>query len=236
MNTLIIRDDQSLKIAWTPEAKRLREMALDEASLIGSVATPAQQDAAVAAQIALRALINDVEKARVACKDPVLNFGRMIDQSARSFCRPLSDELERVSVKVRDYVAAEETRRRAAEALRLADLAEIERRKFEQLAQAKTVEEVDAIHERIHAEVAESSVPVAAPPRAKGQVVREDWEISVVDIWALAKAHPSCVNIEPRLIEIKLLLNAGVRPPGVEAKKVQTSGVRIGRRETLEIV
>ena len=235
MNALIIRDDANLKVAWTAEAKRLREGALDEASLIGNVTTPAHQDAAVAAQIAIRALINDVEKARVACKDPVLTFGRLIDQLARSFCRPLSEELERISMKVRDYVAAEETRRRAAEALRLADLADIERRKFEQLAQAKTVEEVDVIHERIHAEAAAASVPVAAPPRAKGQVVREDWEISVTDIWSLAKAHPSCVHIEPRLVEIKLLLSAGVHPPGVVAKRVQTSGVRIGRRETLEI-
>jgi hypothetical protein len=229
LTALIRRNDAALSVTWTEEAARLRDEALDLASLIGIVSTPEQQEAAVQAQIAIKTVLKDCEDARVACKQPVLEFGRTIDAQAKAFTVPLNKELERVSAQVRDYVAVQEQQRRAQEALQLAELEAIERKRQEELAKANTIEEIDKIQHRINDEVKDASVPLVVV-RAEGQVVREDWEITVTDIWALAKAHPNCVQMEVRRSEVKTLLNAGVRPPGIEAKRVQNSGVRVGRR------
>lgn len=226
---LIVRDDSRLQVQWTAEAERLRNEALDLSSIVGSVTTQEQQEVAVRSQIALKTILGDCEKARKACKDPVLQFGRNIDGAAKQFCAPLEAELDRVSSHVRDYVAVQESRRRAAEALRLKELADIDRRKNEELAKALTVEEVDKIHERSNAE-AQAAPPPLVVVRATNQIVREDWSIEILDIWALARARPECVLIEPYLSKIKELLNAGVRPPGVVATRMQTSTVRIAQR------
>ena len=197
--------------------------------MVETVANPAEQADAVEAQIAIKTLLKACEDARKDCKDPVLAFGRKIDGQAKEFCKPLEAELERISAKVRDYVAAQETRRRAEEALRLKELDELGRRTQEMLAKAQTIEEVDRIQERMNEEVRQASVPIE-PVRAPGQIVREDWEITILDIGALWKAHPNCVRMEALLLPIKELLNAGLTPPGISARKVVNSTVRVGRR------
>ena len=232
---LITRDDSRLSVSWTAEAQRLKDEALVLSSVIGRVTNVDEQAEAVAAQRALKAVLNDCEKARVACKDPVLHFGRVIDATAKKFCEDLHAEMERISAAVRDFVNVQEQQRRAAEALRLKELADIERRKQEELAKAQTVEQIDAVQEKFNEEAKVAQVPLQVV-RAEGQVVREDWEVNVVDIWALAKADPECITITPRLSTIKQRLNAGVRLPGVEAVRVKSSTVRVaGQREPLRI-
>lgn len=226
---VMVREDGRLQVSWTAEAVRLRDEALALGATIEAVTSPEEQEAAVKAQIAIKAVRNTCEKARKECKEPVIEFSRTIDGSAKSFDAPLSSEELRIARLVGDYVTLQEQKARAQEALRLAELDAIERRRQEELAKAQSHDEIDAIQERINDEVKAASVPLVVV-RAEGQVVREDWEITVTDIWALAKAHPNCVQMEVRRSEVKTLLNAGVRPPGIEAKRVQNSGVRVGRR------
>jgi len=57
----------------------------------------------------------------------------------------------------------------------------------------------------------------------------------VTDVWLLAKSHPGCVKIEPRISEIKSLLNNGVKVAGVNAVRIQKSGVRLKAVKTVEI-
>lgn len=64
---------------------------------------------------------------------------------------------------------------------------------------------------------------------------RHDWEVTVTDVWLLAKSHPGCVKIEPRISEIKSLLNNGVKVAGVNAVRIQKSGVRLKAVKTVEI-
>ncbi len=84
-------------------------------------------------------------------------------------------------------------------------------------------EDRDQHLERANQEIA--ALPVAAPIRAEGQRVREEWNVTVTDIWMLARVHPGCVKIEPRLSEIKELLDAGVKVAGILAKKEIKAGV-----------
>jgi hypothetical protein len=53
----------------------------------------------------------------------------------------------------------------------------------------------------------------------------------VSDIWTLARAHPGCVEIKPRLFEIRQLLDAGAKVAGVTANKITKVSVRsVGAR------
>jgi hypothetical protein len=61
-------------------------------------------------------------------------------------------------------------------------------------------------------------------------------EIQEIREWELAKARPDLVRrIEFDLIEIKRLLNTGVKLPGVIAKPVVKSSVRAGRAEIVNV-
>ncbi len=107
--------------------------------------------------------------------------------------------------------------------------AEINRQRA--LSEAASHAELDRInksHSDAMAAIAER--PKYEPVRAAGQRVQEDWEITVSDIWLLAKAHPSCVRIEPLPGEIKTLIKAGVKVAGVVAKPIVKAGVSRGRQ------
>lgn len=214
-------------IAFTQEAEQAKDIALSTAALIARVSTAAEQEQAVVAQTELRRVINLVENARKAAKAPVLEYGRTIDTTAKHFVADLESEERRVATLVGNFQQLELSRARALEALRVKELNEIERKRQEALSTAKSHDEHDEINERANQEAA--ALPVVQPAKAQGQLVREDWEIEVFDVWALARAHPMCVKVEPRRSEIRQLLDAGITPAGVKAKKVVASSVRIGR-------
>ena len=129
--------------------------------------------------------------------------------------------------------AAEQKRLRDiadAKAREEADRAAVELKRQQELAQARTHEELDAAQERAsNAQAAIANAPTAAPVRAEGQRVTTDWTIEVTDSWLLARAHPTCVDIVPKLNEIKSLLNVGVDVKGVRATKGLKSTVAAKR-------
>jgi hypothetical protein len=226
---LILRDDTARSIAFTSHADSAREDALSHAALIGTVSNPAQQAEAVAAQQKIKSLRNDVEKARKAAKDPVLQFGRLIDDSAAQFDQPLREEELRISKLIGDYVTHEEQKARAAEAAQRKELDELERKKQAALAEAVNHDEADKIQAQYNAEAA-AVAPPPAPPRAKGQVVRQDYDVEVFDIHALYRSHPNLVTLTPRLEDIKALAKLGQKIAGVRATQVTKSTVRAGRQ------
>lgn len=106
-------------------------------------------------------------------------------------------------------------------------------RKQRELQAAQQVEAA-----RIAAEAAARQQAVKipdAPVKADGQSVRTDWEITITDIHALYRAHPNAVKMEPRLSEIRQLLDMGVKVHGVRAEKVIKSGVRVGKERTIDV-
>lgn len=235
MNDIVIfeRNDAALSILPSGEAIALKSAALDVAAPITRVDNAEENEAAVKAQIALNDITRAIETARKKVKEPVLEFGRKIDRTARAFAKELEDELLRVSRLIGDYAALENARSRASEALRNAELSEIEIERQHELAGATSHEERDEINERYDRQAA--STQAEAPTRAKGQIVRTDWEIEVTNAHLLAKCHPNCVNITPRLSDIKELLNLGVDVKGIKAEKVTVAGVRATTNKMIEV-
>lgn len=225
MTALISRDDRTLAITFTSTAEQLRTEALEFAALIGRVSDPIENQKAVEAQIALKGQINLVEDARVACKGPVLDFGRKIDNAVKEYKAPMEAELIRVSRLVGDYQQLQIAKAKAEEAARVQAQNEIDRRAQEQIAKATSHEEIEKIQERRCEEAA--ALPVVAQVRAKGQVVSEEIDYEVTDIWLLARSHPTCVTVTDRRSEVKSLLKAGVVVAGVRVRKEIKAGVRV---------
>jgi hypothetical protein len=272
---MIVRDDKSLSAWYSKEAHAIKDAALSAGALIGAVRNPDEQTQAVAAQVEVARVLKLAEDARKSAKEPVLAFGRKIDDTAKEFVAELRTEQMRLATIVGDFVALEQARVRAAENLRLAEerklqeerrraeeaiqaqaraekqkldaaaaeaqrkaaeaknaqdraAAEAERLEVERhraLAEAKSHEELDKINDDHCRAVAE--LPVAAVVRAEGQRVTEDWDIAVNDPWLLARMHPTCVDIKPRISEIKSLIKLGHKVAGVTATPITKAGVRL---------
>jgi hypothetical protein len=108
---------------------------------------------------------------------------------------------------------------------------EIERQKG--LAKAETHDQLDAINERFNNQAA-AVKPPEAPKLAKGQTIVRRWNIVVNDLWTLARAHPTCVKIEPLTSQIQELLNAGVKVAGVTATE-EFKSQTLGRSRTMDV-
>lgn len=227
---IITRDDAKLAVSFTPQAVQLRDSALEVAALVGKVTNSSEQEDAVRAQTELQRILQLAEKARKAAKEPVLTFGRRIDDAAKEFIAELNSEMTRVSGLVASFQHLEQARLRAAENARLAEISKLEKEKHEALAKATSHDQMDAIQEHFNNRAAVEAAPPAPPPRAENQVVKSDWEVIITNPYDLAKYHPNCVTIEPKLSEIKQLLNNGVTVAGVKAEKVTKASVRIGRQ------
>lgn len=226
---LIQRNDAALTVSYTVEAVALKESALALSGVVGKVTNADENAAAVAAQVEIQRIRSLAEKARVAVKAPVLDYGKRIDAAAKEFVAELDEEMIRVSKLIGDFQTLEQAKARAAEQSRLAELSWIEKEKAEALAKVTSHEQADAVVAHFNELAAQSSAIVTptAPVRADGQVVKTDWEITVTNAYDLAKFHPACVTISPRLSEIKQLLNDGVTVKGIKAEKVTKAGVRL---------
>lgn len=304
---LIVRNDNSLTIAFTAAAEAIKEDALSVAALIGKVTNATENDAASAAQQKLSTIRRTVEKARKEAKAPVLAFEDQIDSAAKSFVAEIADEEKRIGALIGDFFSLEEARKRAAaEAARLEaekierdrraeeqrifreqaekqaalqreadeklrvtnaarDAAEkaireaksekarleaealaakhreqaereaIELKRQQELATAQSHAQLDAAQERAsNAQAAVFTAPMA-PTRAQGQTVKADLDITVTDIWALARAHPGMVNIEPRLSEIKAAIRSGAKVAGVTYKEIFKSQTLGRAQKAIEV-
>lgn len=224
-NSLIVRGPGgTLSVDFSTEAKIAKDKALDAACHIEQVTNPLENEKAVEAQSALNDLIKQVEIDRKAAKAPFLAYLLTLDEAARAFVATPKAELNRVSQLVGDFAVLESARVRAAEAARNLEAESLERERQEALAKASNHEELDAINEQFDDRVRD--LPVTGPARADGQVIKSEWDITVTDAWLLARMHPACVKIEPRLSAIKELLNLGMEVKGVKAVKVVQASVR----------
>lgn len=225
---LMRRDDAHHLIAITPEAEALKNDALAAAGLIGKVRNDAEQERAVAAQMQLKRILNAVERSRKDVKQPVLDFGRDIDAKAKEFRAELDTEFNRVSRAVADYQDLLLQKARAAEAAKRAELTRLEKERENAIARASCHEEVEAVQAEFNERALQESLAMAktAPTKLEGQIVREEWDVTVTDPYRLAQAYPDCVTITPRLSEIKSKLDMGMSLPGVQARKIVKATVR----------
>lgn len=228
-DSLIIRDD--LSITFAPKADEIKAAALERSALVNRVRNAGENAQAVEAQVEIERVIHLVESSRKTVKQPIIDLGRRIDSTAAEYRAELEAEKLRLSQLVGDYATLELARLKSEEASRIAALTELERKRESELANATTHDERDEIQER-YSDIAAVSVPATkSQDRASGQVVREEWEIEIVNDWELAKNHPNCVTIKPKLTEIKMMLDNGLKVSGVRATKKVKAGVRIGKEK-----
>lgn len=134
-------------------------------------------------------------------------------------------ELDRIEKKRQEDEA--EAKRKADEEAANAK-SEDERRAIEEKAKAdleainKKAEQDAKVQEGLKA-VEMGALPEAPVTRATGQVVRPTYKWEVKDIWALVRAHPALVKVEPRPQEIREVINAQVAGGG----KPAIAGLRI---------
>jgi hypothetical protein len=236
MPALLARNDSSLSVSFTPEALALQAAALESAALVGRVSSADEQLAAVEAQKQLAGVLKAVEASRVDAKAPVIVYGRTIDEAAKGFSSELLAEQLRLSKLVADFQALEMAKVRAAQAAENKRLADLERERQRALAEAKSHEQLDAVNSEFDQRTRDEAPPPVAPVRAEGQIVKEEWQFEIQDVWALARAHPNCVKApEPRRLEIKSLLDSGVKVVGVRAWKETKSTVRVEKAGALQI-
>lgn len=225
---LITIDRQSQSIAISGELEAKKESVLTESALVCRVIDAETNKTAAIAQQNLSELRRLVEKAEEEAKKPLNKLRNSIIETCREFLAEVRGEEMRLAKLAGDFQALENAKRRAAENAEAERLSQLERDRQKALAEAKTHEELDKVQERFH-EKTQETIAAPVPIRAEGQKVIEDWEIEVTDIWLLARAHPACVEIRPRLSEIKGLLKAGATVKGIRAEKItlaRTSGRR----------
>lgn len=222
MNTLELRNVGSVEIAISPAAIAIRDEIVASAGWISKVTTQSHFASAVEALKRLRVMAKSVEASRVEIKGPVLEIGKKIDQTAKTFLAEVDVEITRLTglmiqweIEQRRIAAEaerqrqeEERRKQAEEAARMAEI----RRQQEAAARAEMLANTEAERaaaeaRRIAAEVAaavqkaavverQANLPVVIePPKVAGTVVRELWTFEVTDLKAFAQAHPDFVEI-----------------------------------------
>lgn len=159
-------------------------------------------------------------------------------------------ERERIAHEQAEAIAAAERaaaeERRKAEAKAAAERADARNEQERAEADARAVkaqQEAEARlaaerkrQEELAAQQKEAVQVVAAPAKAEGQSIRQEWEITRINDWDLMKARPDLVRkIEFDLRSIKEELARGLKLPGVEAQLLLKSSVRLTREKVIEV-
>ncbi len=147
---LIVRDDANRTLIFTVYAFESKNNALASAALVGRVSNADELSKAIDAGQKLLNVLKSIESARQEAKDPVLAFGRIIDQTAKTFRENLEQEQIRVARLRGDYEALQLAKQRAAEAERRL---EAERLEQERLAEERKLREAaEAAQRKLHEE------------------------------------------------------------------------------------
>lgn len=234
MSTFAMASAKNAPIA-TPETLKQRDAALEACSIVFRVTTPAERDNAIAAGAEAKAYDEKIESARIEFKQPILDLGRAIDDLAKALREPVRAELMRISKLIGDYEALQQQKLRAEEALRQENLAKLERERQEALSKAASHDEVDKVQEKFNQ--AAASLPAPEPPsKAKGQIVRQDYEIEVINAHEAYRHHPNLFKLELIMSEAKALAASGAKLHGIKATPVIKAHVKAAKEKpTLEL-
>lgn len=163
-----------------------------------------------------------------------------IEAEKQAELKRIADEQARVEREARE--AREAAERAAKEATNKAQreaaakaFAEAEAKRKESEAAAALAAATKAQVEEIAAAKTYAEGKPIQASREVGQVLKTDWEITVVNPYELAKYHPDCVTVTPKMGEIKSALNEGREIKGIKATKKMVASVRTGRNQVIEV-
>jgi len=230
--TQVVRYGDFSATIETPEL--LKTEALAESALIGKVTNAEENEILIKALQMLDGALKPVEDARVQLKKPHITMGRKIDALAKEWSAPLVEERNRLRQLGAEFAALDKARLKAAEAARMEELSAIDRRRQDEIKEAKTLDEIDEIQERYNEE-AKLLPPLPQPTRADGQRVTSGWDITVVDMLLLDRCHPNCVKRTALLTEIGFLLDNDIKVAGVIAKRKEVLSVSAPKNSIITI-
>ena len=231
MNALTVSkiDDVFLSVSGT--AEQARALALETASVVERVDSPATQAMAVDALKVLADLSRSVEKSRKEVKDPVLNLGRNIDKMAAEFVDPISREEIRIKKLVGAYQQQELAKQRAAEAARQEEERRLLAEKHKLVADLQKAPVLDrqqagaalqAVAQKI--DTLPAVRPVEKPQGLQAKPVKV---ADIVDAAAAYAHRPDFFDLVPKMRVINDWLSAGGSGcPGITIREEMKVGVR----------
>lgn len=170
-----MNQDQSIIVAEIPKlpvfaiaavALQERDLALEGSAVIGKVGTKEENEAAVAAQLALDKVAKSFRKEREKLNQPFLQASRDLMRAVESELLDVDKEIGRVSNLRRDWKIQEDRRIREEQELQQRELERIEREKQAELNRI-AVEQAEA--ERKAREAVEAAARLAAEATNKKQ-------------------------------------------------------------------
>lgn len=215
----------------TPRGEELILDTLSTAGMVGRVSTPEENEASVKSELAIKALLKQMEDLRVELTRPALEHQRKLKAFFDQKGAELRAELQRLTRLSGDWIQLQEKKRQAEENARREELTRLEREREAAIAAATSHEEVEAVQAHFNDRAAVEAVP--PPPIAtvaKGQSAKPDWEWEIIDVHMFARCYPSCVKIEDKASEIKALLRAGAKmteAQGIRVRQITKVGTRL---------
>lgn len=211
-------------VTLIPEAFTQKASALMISAQIEVVNDEATALAATNAEKQLKRIISDVETARKAIKQPVLNLGRDIDEKARQFVAGLESESSRINALRLEYAKnienarrEDERKQREAQEAQQKAAAELERQAQEASEKAESLKgkkaevakaEADRLKweaEKAAIEAEQSEQPLAVTSAAGKLKIQ--WDHEVTDIKAFVCAYPQFCKIEIKRREFLEAIN-----------------------------
>jgi hypothetical protein len=236
--SLILVDHSGQSATATDKARELIEEALAVGALIGAVRNGHENEQAAEAQRTVKGVKNKIEEAYRAAKDPIVKTGKMLDLTYHGLIDDLEREYARLGVLAGQFAIAEKRRIAAEELLAKEKLANLESEKLAALAKTTDPVEQSKILEDSSRKAAMMPLP-SAPARAQGQKVRDDWEVSVVNVidtarWALMTGRWEVLDIGIRKGPIKDILRGGMKEiPGLKCTPTIHASVQLPRSQKL---
>lgn len=207
---------QGVQVQFTDAAHERADLAVQACDLIVAVSDADSNALAVSAQRQVHDLISEVEKARKAAKQPVLELGRAIDGACEAFVSPLKKAELKVATLIGDF-QQEQLEKQRAEQRRIAEeQARIERERIAEEARIQAEQEAAAraAREKLEAEL-RAAKDAKAAEEAKERAARAEAE-------AAAKAEADRKRAE----EQAAFAAECIRPPVVEAVRAEGQAVR----------
>ena len=218
-----VREEQELQRKELERIEREKQAELDRiAREQAAIERTAREQAEAATREAQR-----IEQERLASERAAIAQQKAAERAAAEATnaeqRKAAEEAQRAA-----NAARQEAERAAAEANRENEAKRIEAERIQRQATELAAAQAQNAAERAANLTAAEAKPITAT-RSFGQMVKEDWEVSVTNPWELAKFHPDCVKIEPLLLPIKVLLNQGITVKGVRAERTTKVTARSGK-------
>jgi hypothetical protein len=228
---LIVMGDK-LTPALLPAFALARDQALEQAALVAVVRNDAEKRPAVEAQIAVKRLIDAVEKSRKAVKEPYLEASRLIDATAKAAVAELAAEQLRLAKIVGDWdmlqlaIARDREAARQEELRRIADQEAAEKRRIE--AEARAAEDAREAETKRLADDAAKARGAKAKAEAEARQKAQQAEFA-------KQREAEAKNREVEFKRQQELAAQAVEAVGPEKAMAKSEGQRVTARWTFEV-